>query len=237
MWSVRVIVLLLVYSFAFRYRGGHPVNGITLNAALWSMAIYFIVLSFDIRWLYREISQDIRLGTIEVKITKPYRYLFYHVAYNSGKGSASLLLVLLITIIVLMVLAGAPPVAFTLQVILAGALLLLLGSIIAILLYSAIGLSAVWLHDADPLYWIMDKTIMLLGGSFVPVALFPSSVRWFAEHSPWGATMFITQIVNPDFVERWPQLLTSQLFWVVVMATITSMIAAQATKRLSIHGG
>ncbi|MBI5135571.1 hypothetical protein HZA86_05065 [Candidatus Uhrbacteria bacterium] len=237
MWSVRVIVLLLIYSFAFRYRGGSPVNGITLPTALWSMAIYFIVLSFDIRWLYRAISRDIRLGTIEVKITKPYHYVLYHASHNCGRGSASLLFVLFITIAVLPWLAGFPPVVLTGQIIVAGTLLLFMGSTIAILLYSAIGLSAVWLHDADPLYWIMDKTIMVLGGSFVPMALFPPSVRWFAEHSPWGATMFITQIVNPDFIERWPQLALSQIFWVMIMAAITGLIAQQANKRLSIHGG
>ncbi len=237
MWSVRVLVLLLVYSFAFRYRGGSPVNGITLPVALWSMAIYFIVISFDIRGLYKEISRDIRLGAIETKITKPYQYVLYHVTYNCGRGSASWLFVLLVTSVVLPLVAGLPPIALTSQVIVAGSLLLLMGSVIAILLYSAIGLSAVWLNDSEPLYWIMDKAIMVLGGSYVPMALFAPSVRWFAEHSPWGATMFITQIVNPDFIERWPQLVVSQIFWVVVMAIITTIIAKQANKQLSIHGG
>ncbi len=236
LWFFRVFILLFIYSYAYEYAGEH-IHGISLPVAIWSIAVYFFMLSFNIRGIYRDISEEVKLGTIENKLNKPFNYLFYTMASRLGKGIPDFMFCFVAAVPLLSYLVGFPAQQVTpfwfLQII----ILTMGGIAIGCLLYSLVGLTAVWLQDADPIYWITDKAVLILGGSYIPVALFPDVVQTMAESTPFGAAMFVTQIFNPDFSDKWLYLVLVQVVWFIVLALCTMLIYSRANKKLSINGG
>ena len=69
------------------------------------------------------------------------------------------------------------------------ALLLPLALLLGVLQVAAIGLSAAWLHDVSPLYWIWQKVFFVLGGLMLPLEIYPKTIRRFAEWTPFAAML------------------------------------------------
>jgi ABC-2 type transport system permease protein len=76
--------------------------------------------------------------------------------------------------------------------VLAGGVLLLCNALI--------GLLAFWLEDVSPLYWLWQKAMFVLGGMFVPLALYPEWLRLVALWSPFSALISGpgSMVVDPD---------------------------------------
>lgn len=108
---------------------------------------------------------------------------------------------------------------------------------LASLLYTLVGLSAFWLEDAEPVYWISDKFVMLLGGAYVPVVLFPVWLKTIAIWLPFGGFTFVAQAFHPSFTALWSQLILSQLLWTIVLGGIVALVFRRARARVSINGG
>ena len=85
MWLVRMGVLVFLYRVAYLHTqaDGLPIN---LSSALWSIAGYFVLSSLYLRILYRDISDDIQQGSIELHLSKPYNYLLRMMWVRLGRG-------------------------------------------------------------------------------------------------------------------------------------------------------
>jgi ABC-2 type transport system permease protein len=103
--------------------------------------------------------------------------------------------------------------------------------------YTIVGLSAFWIEDAEPVYWIVDKSIMMLGGSYVPIALMPSYMQSIANFSPFGLTYLITHTAYPTWANDWWYLLGMQWAWIVILGLIMLVLFAKARRRVSVNGG
>ena len=114
---------------------------------------------------------------------------------------------------------------------------LFLSIVLLLLIYAVVGLFSFWIEDIKPLYWIVDKAVMILGGSYVPVALFPSVLKTLALWSPFGASQFITSTVYNSWESDYLRLIGMQLFWVVSIGIIVLYMFNQAHKKVSVNGG
>ncbi len=235
-WFVRVGILLGVYAVAYRYVG-HDIRGVSFSVAIWSIGIYFLLLTIMGRRVFKDISDEVQFGTIETKINKPIQFVLYHWVGRMGKNLLDFVLSGATAIVFLLLVVGLPDVAFSFAWIGKASALFVIGLLLSYVLYSLVGLSAFWLEVADPAFWIVDKSVMILGGSFIPVALFPDVMRRIAEFSPFGAIMFADQAFNPDFHERWVWLLVAQIVWLVILAVALAWIYRLAQKRLFVNGG
>jgi ABC-2 type transport system permease protein len=113
----------------------------------------------------------------------------------------------------------------------------ILSSILSLLVYSVVGLLSFWIEDIKPLYWIVDKAVMILGGSYLPVALFPPLMYKIAVWSPFGASQFITHIVYETWKVDYIKMLGIQAFWIVVLSFIVVYMFGRAYKKVSVNGG
>ena len=104
----RIFVLLMIYSYAFSYIG-KSINGINANIAIWSIAIYHILLYTQFRGIFRTINEDIRRGNLETQLNKPYGYLVYKFWEHLGKGLPNLLISFFAVIPLLYFLTGGLP--------------------------------------------------------------------------------------------------------------------------------
>jgi ABC-2 type transport system permease protein len=233
---VRVAVLIGIYSFVFQARG-QTSGGIGLSTAVWSIVAYFIFYSFDSHFIYRDISEDVRFGVLEQKLVKPYNYLIALSAQRLGKGLPRLIFGLLVVSAVLPLFFPLPAGTFSWPMIAGLVILFLGGLLLSLIFFSLIGLTAIWLEDAEPVYWIVSKSIMLFGGAYLPIAMFPPAVKFISYYTPFGLVTSITRAFNAGFATVWPTIFFWEIVWILVLGTLLIVLRQAADKKLSINGG
>lgn len=236
-WAIRMGLTILLYAFIYQLRNGEAVNGIDFKIAASGMVLYAIVLGFGYRDLFRTINREFKTGSIEVWLNKPISYIQMKVAESFGKnmpvvfglvGAAGLF----------WLLSGQFPLVDDVWLrMFAGIVLLSLGLAIATLLYVLVGLSVVWLQEATPIYLILDKTIMIFGGAFIPIGFFPGVFRLIGESLPTGAAIYTTQIFYPDLFTNLPRFLATQILWLGILTYAVTVLSKAANRRLTVNGG
>lgn len=232
----RVFLMLLIYRYAFKYLG-KSINGINADIAVWSISVYQILLFTQFRGIFKTINEEIKKGSFETQFNKPYHYLIYKFWEHLGKGLANLLISLVIVIPLLLLLTGGLPTSFDFKGIVGSLSLIIGGTLVSAMVYILTAIPAFWIDDAQPFYWIVDKSILIFGGAFVPIALLPKSFQTFANLTPFGAPMFATQLFYPGFSEHWFLLFVVQIFWIIVLLLAISILFTKAQLKLSINGG
>lgn len=229
-------ILLILYWYVFKLNGG-MVNNVTYNIVAWSMFFYFAFSTLRLRDISRSIMRDVQSGNIEVFLNRPVSYLSFKAWWQIGSGIYSFLLVTILGSIGLFFIIGIPQ-TMTIGIFLPTLLLVFLGaSILTLLVYALVGVLAFWIEDIDPIYWIVDKTVMILGGSYLPIALFPTFLYKIALYSPFGASQFITHTVNESWKSDWYVLILTQLFWIIVSGITLYLLYSKAKNKLSVNGG
>jgi ABC-type uncharacterized transport system permease subunit len=213
------------------------VRGMELAAVLWSLAMYSIYWGVGSRYLFRDISDDVKDGSVEMKLVKPMHYLLWRVAHRLGKQIPMLGQQLLVNFAFLMAYVGLPDVVVTPQWMLTVLGLFVCGIIISVLVFICVGLCAFWIENAAPVMWIVDKFVMIIGGAFVPIVLFPDTIRHIAEWSPFGAMMAFSQAFTPEFLAHAPMLFASQAVWIGISGMIVATMWHMAMKRVAVNGG
>ncbi|MBI4087129.1 ABC-2 family transporter protein [Candidatus Kaiserbacteria bacterium] len=238
--TIRVIarcgILLILYSYVFELNNG-TINGVSYVTAAWSMFFYFAFSVLVLRHISQAIMEDVRRGTVEILFSKPISYLSYRMAFQVGKGLYSFLVIGVSGALVLALLVGFPVTATSMIFIPTMIVTFVLGVILSLLLYSIIGLLAFWIEDINPIFWTVDKAVMILGGSYLPVALFPTYVYALALYSPFGATQFITHTVYHTWQTEWYFKIGMQVFWVIALGAIVHIVFQRAKQKVSVNGG
>lgn len=229
-------VLLILYWYVFQVNGG-VINNTTFQIAAWSMFFYFAFSVFRLRDISRAIMQDVQSGNVEVLFSKPISYLSYRMWWQIGSGLYPFVVISIIGSIVLAFIIGLPSTMSVGIFIPTLVAVVVLGSILSLFLYTVVGLLAFWIEDINPVFWIVDKAVMILGGSYLPVALFPDFMYKIALYSPFGASQFITHTVYESWSVDWILKVGLHAVWIIVIAVIVMVLFAQARKKVSVNGG
>jgi ABC-2 type transport system permease protein len=232
----RFLILMLLYWYVFNLNNNN-INGTSFIFVCWSMFFYFSFFLLRTRNIARQIMNDVKTGTIEVIFSKPIHYLFYRFCWQLGDGLYPYLLISSVFVIGLGLTVGFPSTFSTPIFLLTFLLTIILGAFISLCIYGIIGLLSFWIEDIDPIYWIIDKMVMILGGSYLPIALFPDFLYQISIYSPFGASQFITHSVYPNWQINWPYLLSIQFIWLIICGLMIYFIFQKAKSKISINGG
>lgn len=230
----RVLVLMLVYVNIYKVAPAAN-NILPYRSALWSMGAYFFALAFTARRLFSYISQLIYTGNIELYLVRPMHVLLFNAAKLLGENLLQALITGATLIVTLWAIVGLPE-QLSVSFVLWGIVLLGLGLTIELLIAALVGLSAIWLENAAPLYMLLDKFILILGGSYVPVAFFPEILKKISLYSPFGATRFLSYSFYPDFADKMWSYLLLQIGWIIILWLCVSFVFARGQKHLSVNG-
>ena len=78
---------------------------------------------------------------------------------------------------------------------------------------------------------------MVLGGSYLPISMFPKFMKVFAFISPFGAINFASSTVydswNSEFIIR----IGLQLFWIAVFGLLLNFVYKKSKEKAMINGG
>ncbi|MFA6919007.1 MAG: hypothetical protein WC244_02765 [Patescibacteria group bacterium] len=229
-------ILLILYWYVFKLDNG-VINGTTFIFTAWSIFFYFSFSVLRLRDISRLIMQDVQSGNIEVLFSKPISYISYRIWWQIGSGLYSFIIITILTVIALAFIIGFPPTMTINLFIPTFILTFLCGSILSLLIYAIVGFLSFWIEDINPVYWIVDKAVMILGGSYLPIALFPKFMYQIALYSPFGASQFVTHTPYQSWQTNWYQLIGIQLFWIILLSIIVYFMFKKAKKKVSVNGG
>lgn len=231
----RCLLVFLLYGYVFKINGGN-IKGIDYATSLWSMFIYFSIMTLNIRRIDSTIMKDVKSGNVEMFINKPKNYILLSMYKSIGQGIYSFIIISIIGSIAMLLIVGFPKVNLLLFIP-TYIITLILGIILALIIYSIIGLLSFFMQDITPIHWIVDKIVMVLGGSYIPVAMLPPIIKLLAYISPLGAINFATSTVfstwNNEFLIR----ISLQIIWIIVFSLILKYIYIKAIEKSMINGG
>jgi ABC-2 type transport system permease protein len=233
--NVFYLLILVVFAQLWRALLEGKASAYRPGELLWYVAMTeFITLSQP--HFYLEIERDVRNGDIAYHLTRPTSYL----ATKLCGGFATMLLsmgcLLVPGALASWWLSGVvPAVSGSLALLVP---LTLLGATFLLLCNLLIGLSAFWLQDCTPVYWIWQKALFVLGGLFVPLVFYPSWLRQFAELTPFSAALYgpAHLLFHPDIAQWW-RLCARLIAWNALCAVLVAFTYHRALRVIDVHGG
>jgi ABC-2 type transport system permease protein len=185
--------------------------------------------------LFVEIECDVRSGDIAYHMTRPASYLWMRLAEGAGELALALTLLGAVGLCVARALTASMPDP---NALLLAALLGAGASVVLLLCNVLIGLSAFWLQDCSPLYWLWQKSAFVFGGLFVPLALYPAWLRLLAQWLPFSAIVGGpgSMLLTPD-VRLFALLAIKLLACIVLALHALDAVYARALRRVELNGG
>lgn len=154
---------------------------------LWYLAITeWIVISTPL--VYLQIEKDVRSGDIAYFLNRPVSYVGMKIFEGFGHQLFRMCVLGLAGIFFAGFLSGGLPTHLN-HLILIFPLGVLAG-LISILFQASVGLTAFWIQDATPIFWLWQKCWFVLGGLMIPLSFYPASLRVFSEWSPFSALLY-----------------------------------------------
>ncbi len=177
------LLILMVFSRLWDLASAHGVlAGATRAELLWYLAITEWVL-LSVPQLHLEIEADVRTGDLAYQLPRPLSYLGARLAEGAGTTATRLLTLGVLGAGMTWLFAGELPrdprgllLALPLGV---------AATSVMLLLHAVIGISAFWLQDVSPVYWIWQKAAFVLGGLLLPLELYPDWLRQLAAWTPF----------------------------------------------------
>lgn len=231
----RCVIVFLLYAYVFKLNGG-LINGVDYPTTMWSMFIYFCIMILNIRRVDNLIMQDVKSGTVELFMNRPTSYLSLSFLKVIGQGIFSFVFISLLGTAIMILFVGIPN--LDLKIFIPTFFLsLILGQILGLMIYGIIGLMAFFIQDNRPIHWIVDKFIMILGGSYLPISMFPPIMKAMALYSPFGAINFATSTVYASWNDEWLIRLGLQIGWIIIFGILLNIVYRKSKKKAMVNGG
>jgi ABC-2 type transport system permease protein len=114
----------------------------------------------------------------------------------------------------------------------------LLAGWVGLCFHGAIGLTAVWLQDSSPVYWIWQKAAFILGGLLLPLEVYPDWLRELALFTPFSALMHGPGRMAFGWQPEYAGLVALKLvFWGAVATVLVTFVYRRGLRVLDVNGG
>jgi ABC-2 type transport system permease protein len=185
--------------------------------------------------IHVDIEGEVRRGDVAYQLVRPFSYLMSVAA--QGLGS------LLVRAPLLALTAFGCAFAFTGRVPDARAFVYLMpfGLFAMVLvhgLYVLTGLTAFWLGDVSPVFWIGQKLLFILGGLMLPLALYPEWMQQVSRFTPFPSLLAGPAgfMIGGGAPEAWT-LAMSLCVWGLTIALTALLMFRRAVRTLQVNGG
>jgi ABC-2 type transport system permease protein len=232
---VFVAVILGVFSALWRAVGesGMPVDG-DPTALVWYLgATEWILLSPPM--VHVVIEGDVRRGDVAYQLQRPYSYLGAIAA--QGIGATAVRAPVTATAVVLcgFVFTGRLPDAQAFVYLVPFGIA---GMGVVYLLYVLTGLTAFWIDDVSPVFWVGQKLLFVLGGLMMPLTIYPEWIQRLAALTPFpfilaGPASFLLDGEPPSA----PALAWRLALWLIAAALAAHLLFQRAVRSLQVNGG
>lgn len=234
--SIFLIACIVIFSHIWKIiAAANEVSFLSGSQLLWYIAFNEWVL-VSLPDIHEEMGLDLKTGKLAYLLPRPISYLGSTFAGALGTLFANLFVLGLVTFTFTWSLTGTLPFSpFCLLI------TILLGAgagAIAILFQMIIGLSAFWMGEADPLYWIYEKLLFLFGGLLLPLAAYPGWLQKIANFTPFPAILGERSALALSFSSfHLFSLLLSFIGWAAIGCGVLIFLYRKGLRILNIEGG
>jgi len=232
-----VVLYIFMRLWAVVYAGAvtDQLAGLTHRKMLWYLVITeAIILSAPRVWA--EVDQDVRTGRMAVQLIHPVSYVLAHFVMSMGERVVRFGINLAAGSIVALILAG--PIRLTVSGLALFLVVLPLAFVLDFLGNFLVGLCAFWLESTTGLAVIYSRLVMLLGGVFLPIEIYPKGLQPVLRMLPFASMIYAP---GRMFVEPHSGLLRETIIMqgggLIVFATLVCVVQAVALRRLFSNGG
>jgi len=231
---------MLVFSQVWiaMYGGQETHAGVTLAQAVTYQLVIVIVVRLFTTWVLWSANNSIRTGNIILQITRPMYYGHILLCEFVGQAMTKLLTASL-PMFALTCLLFRPTLPSAVSVWLSFVVSLALGFLTAFYLDYVLALLGFWTTDLSGLFWAKGSIIQLLGGSYLPLWIYPPVVRRVLALLPFQSVGYtpVAIFVGQIGLDQVPGALAVQIAWLVILSVGSRRLYAAATKRLAVQGG
>lgn len=220
------------------YGGGESLGGFTSAQMTTYVAVSWMARAFYFNNLDREISSDIRDGSIAIQFIRPYNYVLVKMMQGLGEGLFRFLMLMIpgmvVAILLFPVELPTDPAAWI------GFLVMLFFSFLISSQINVItGLSAFFVENNEGVMRMKRVIVDLFSGLIVPISLFPGWLSSVLDVLPFQAITYLPGSVFTGRVQGvgiW-NVLGIQVFWFLVLLIPIVWLYYAARKRLFVQGG
>lgn len=234
--SLQMIVFRQVWIAMYGGRETHA--GVTLAQAVTYQLVIVIVVRLFTTWVLWSANDRIRTGDIVFQIARPMYYGHILLCEFVGQ-SVTKLLTASLPMFALTCLVFRPNLPSSVSVWLAFGASLALGFLTAFYLDYILALLGFWTTDLSGLFWAKGSIIQLLGGSYLPLWIYPAALRRILAFLPFQSVGYtpVAIFVGQIGLDQVPRALAVQLVWLIILAVGSRRLYAAAIKRLAVQGG
>lgn len=220
------------------YGDGGSLGGFTATQMTSYVAVSWMARAFYFNNLDREISTDIRDGSIAIQFIRPYNYVLVKMMQGLGEGIFRFMLFMIpgmaIAMLLFPVQLPTDPAAW------AGFLVMLFFSFLINSQLNVItGLSAFFVENNEGMMRMKRVIVDLFSGLIVPISLFPGWLSSVLELLPFQAITYLPGSVFTGRVQGvgiW-NVLGIQIFWFLALLIPMVWLYHAARQRLFVQGG
>jgi len=237
---LQIFVEMLVFREVWiaLYAGREAYAGVTLAQAVTYQLVNVIVVRLCSTWFVYSANHQIRTGDIVFQITRPMYYGHILLSEYVGQAGAKLVTSSL-PMFGVACLLFRPTLPSSAAVWLSFALSLGLGFLTAFYLDYLLALLGFWTTDLDGLFWAKESILMILGGTYLPLWIYPPLLRQILTFLPFQGVSYtpVAIFVGQIGLHQVPRALVVQIAWLVVLVVGSRRLYAAAIRRLAIQGG
>lgn len=220
------------------YGDGQSLGGFTGAQMTTYVAVSWMARAFYFNNLDREISTDIRDGSIAIQFIRPYNYVLVKMMQGLGEGLFRFMMLMIpgmvIAILLFPVQLPTEPSAW------AGFLVMLFFSfLISSQINIITGLSAFFVENNEGMMRMKRVVVDLFSGLIVPITLFPDWLASVLKLLPFQAITYLPGSVFTGRVQGvgiW-NVLGIQVIWFLLLLIPIVWLYHAARKRLFVQGG
>ncbi|MNB70889.1 hypothetical protein D3C75_174470 [compost metagenome] len=220
------------------YGQGESLGGFTASQMTTYVAVSWMARAFYFNNLDREISTDIRDGSIAIQFIRPYNYVLAKMMQGLGEGMFRFMLFMIpgmaIAMLLFPVKLPSDPAAW------AGFLVMLFFSFLINSQINVItGLLAFFVENNEGLMRMKRVIVDLFSGLIIPISLFPGWLSGILKVLPFQAITYLPGSVFTGRVKGvgiW-NVLGIQIFWFAVLLIPLFFLYRAARQRLFVQGG
>lgn len=220
------------------YGDAETLGGFTVAQMTTYIAVSWMARAFYFNNLDREISNEIRDGSVAVQMTRPISYLLVKMMQGFGEGLFRLLLFMAPGMVVVSFLfpvtLPSDPGRWALFLVMIGFSFLINSQ-----LNLMTGLFAFFVESNEGLMRMKRVLIDLLSGVILPMSFFPGWARAVLDWLPFPAITYLPSSVFTGRLgggEAWNALLV-QAIWCAALVLPIALMWRAARKRLFVQGG
>lgn len=232
-----VFIYMFLQLWKYLYSGENLIAGYTLNQMIWYFSFTEMIwASIRPRSLRKELSDDIRSGKIAYILNKPFNYISYIMSKYIGECIVGIFSNIIIGVSISLLIIG-PLETFSIITLPFIIITVILSTFITGLIYTLISLSAFWIEENSPFFWIYEKFILVIGVIF-PIEIFPKIVQPFIKFSPIYVTMYAPAKISVDFsFSLFKEILIFQIGYLIIMLILCALLYKKGVKKLNVNGG